>query len=193
MEARPALSIQRSGAKQLSNLGASGALSSSLPVLPTSLEETYPKLPESQQVSLERELMTRPLAMHATPLPSSSGVVGHMFSSSSGFSTDLHYSSVSLHEKHSRKTPFISQSSTNGASLPLTHSSHSGMLQSPASNHFTKENNNASWCTDSLPGFLDFPVNTPVQNNQIESSSCSGVMASEDFGKRNDWQEWQTS
>lgn len=190
MEARPALSIQRSGAKQLSNIGVSGAMSSSLPVLPTPLEETCPcpKLPDSQQVSMERELVTGPL-VHACHLPSNSEVVGHIFSSSAGFSTDLQYSSVLPREKHSRNTPFISQSSTNVAALPLPQSSHSGLLQSTATSHYAKENS-ASWCPESMPGFLDFPVNTHVQNNHIESNSCSSVMASEEFSKRNDWQEW---
>lgn len=178
MEARPALSFQRPGAKQLSSMGMSGALSSSLPVLPTPLEETYPKLLDSQQVSMERELVTRPLN-HASQLSSNSSVVGHMFSSSSGFSTDLHYSSLSPHEKHSRQSPFISQSSTNAASLPVTHSS--GSLQSTAS-HYAKENS-ASWQTDSLSSFLDFPVNTPIENSQVESSSCNAALASEEFTK----------
>ncbi|GMY06248.1 protein PHOSPHATE STARVATION RESPONSE 1, partial [Fagus crenata] len=181
MEARPALSFQRSGAKQLSSMGMSGPLSSSLPVLPTPLEETYPKLPDSQQFSMERELVTRPFN-HMSHLPSNSSVVGHMFSSSSGFSTDLHYSSLSPHEKHSKHTPFISQSSTIGVSLPITHSSHLGSLQSTTSSHYAKENS-ASWQTDSLPSFLDFPVNTPIENSQVESSSCNAVLASEEFSK----------
>ncbi|KAA8543410.1 hypothetical protein F0562_021095 [Nyssa sinensis] len=189
MEARPALSVQSSGARQLSNLGASGALSSSLPV-PTTLGEKYPKLPDSQEVSMERKLMPTPLAFHSS-LPSNSGVVGHMFSSSSGFSTDLHFSSASSHEKHSRKAPFISQSSNTGSSVPLTHSCHSGLLQSTATIHCMGQSNRSSWCTDSLPDFFDYPVNTPGQNNQMESSNSGGcVMACEDLSKRNDWLEW---
>ncbi|XP_059626075.1 protein PHOSPHATE STARVATION RESPONSE 1 [Cornus florida] len=190
MEARPALSIQRSGARQLSNLGASGALSSSLPVLPTNMEERYPNLQDSQQVSMERELMQNPSAFHSS-LPSNSGVVGHMFSSSSGYSSDLHFSSVAPHEKHSGKAPFLSQSSNCGASMPFTHSSHSGVFPSTVSSHYTRQSNNDSWRTDSLPDFFDYPVNTPGQNNQIDSTNSDGcVMVSEDLGKQNDWQEW---
>lgn len=182
MEARPALSIQRSGAKQLGNIGMSGPLSSSLPVLPAPLKETFPKLPDSQQVSIERELVTRPLN-HARHLPSSnSGVVGHMFSSSPGLSSHLHYSSLSPCEKHSRSSPFISQSLTNGASLPLTHNSHSGSLRSTASSHYAKDNTDF-WHTDSLASFLDFPVNASIENGQAESSSCNVAIASEEFCK----------
>ena len=185
MEARPALSVQRSGARQLSNLGVSGGLSSSLPALSTHLEETYLKLPDTQQVSAERELMTRPL-VDATCVPTNSGVVGHIFSSSSGFSSELHYSSASPHEKHPRNAPFISQSPTNAAAFPLPQSSNSSVPQSTISSHYNKENS-GSWSTN--PGFLDFP-STPVQSSQVESSSCSGIMISEDFSKQNDWQEW---
>uniref|UniRef100_A0A251JL23 HTH myb-type domain-containing protein n=1 Tax=Manihot esculenta TaxID=3983 RepID=A0A251JL23_MANES len=155
MEARPALSIQRSGAKQISNHGLSAALSSSLPVLPTSIEETCPKLSNSQQVSLEGGLMTKPIA-HASQLPSNSGVVGHLFSSSAGFLSDLQYSSVSPQEKQSGNAPFISQSSINVTALTLPQSSHSGLLQSTKSSQYAKETN-ASWCPESMPGFLDLP------------------------------------
>ncbi|XP_022771335.1 protein PHOSPHATE STARVATION RESPONSE 1-like isoform X2 [Durio zibethinus] len=186
MEARPALSIQRSGARQLSDLGMSGGLSSSLPALSAHLEETYPKLPDTQQLSAERELRTRPL-VHATHAPTNSGVVGHIFSSSSGFSSELHYSSAPPCEKHSRNAPFISQLPTNAAALPLPQSSNSALPQSTISSNYKKENR-GSWCTD--PGFLECPISSPVQSSQVESSSCCGIMTSEDFSKRNDWQEW---
>ncbi|KAJ7977189.1 protein PHR1-LIKE 1-like [Quillaja saponaria] len=183
MEARPSFSIQRSATKQITSMGMSGVLSSHLPVNLTPLEETYPKLPDSQQVSADSELKTRPLT-HSSSLDSS-GLVGHMFSSSSGYSTDLHYSSVSPHENQSRNAHFISQSVCRMASFPL---SHSGPLQSTTS-HYARENG-ASWHTDSLPSFLDFPVNTLVENGQVEGSSCSDIIATEDYCKHNDWQEW---
>ncbi|KAB2003638.1 hypothetical protein ES319_D11G145700v1 [Gossypium barbadense] len=72
MEARPALSIQRSGASQLGSLGVSGGLSSSLSIPSTHLEGTYQKLPDIQQVPSERELTTRPQA-HATRVPTNNG------------------------------------------------------------------------------------------------------------------------
>ncbi|KAF8388275.1 hypothetical protein HHK36_026941 [Tetracentron sinense] len=143
MEVRPALSSQRLDAKQLSNIGVSGSISSSVPVLPSLLEEKYPKLPDRQQVSLARELMTNPVAPHATPLVLNSGVVGHIYSS--------------------------------------------GLPQSTALTHYTRENSDVSWCTDPLQGFLDLSENIPFQN--IMESSGGGVMASGDHTKRIDWQE----
>ncbi|XP_057509471.1 protein PHOSPHATE STARVATION RESPONSE 1-like isoform X1 [Actinidia eriantha] len=181
MEARQALYIQRSSAGQISNHGASGALSSSLPVLPAGLEEKYHKFPDTQQVSVERELNANSLTLHSSSA-SSNEVVGPMFSSTSEFSSNLHYSSISPPGKHTRKSPFISQSSNNGESLPLTPCD-SRILQSTS--------NNDSWCRDSLPNFYDYPANTPVRNTQLGSSSNGdSSMATEDLGKRSDWQNW---
>ncbi|XP_039032589.1 protein PHOSPHATE STARVATION RESPONSE 1-like isoform X1 [Hibiscus syriacus] len=153
MEARPALSIQRSGASQLINNGVSGGLSSSLPILSTHLEETYEKFPDTQQAHAERELMTRSL-FHTTRLPTSNGVVGHIFSSSSGVSSDIHYTSALPNEKHSRNSPFISESPPNTAALPLAQSLNSLLPQSTIPSQCNKENS-GSWCTDT--DFLDFP------------------------------------
>jgi len=101
IEASLVSSIASSSARQHSSAEVKEDISKPLRVLlPTCLEEVYPKLPDSQQVSMERELVSRPL-VHSNHLHSSSGVVGNIFSSSPGFSTDLHYSSVSFYENQS--------------------------------------------------------------------------------------------
>ncbi|MCD7452699.1 hypothetical protein HAX54_017823 [Datura stramonium] len=174
MEARPAVSVQSVVASQLSNCGASGALSSSLSMFPTALGEKYPKFPDLQQASTEKELKQHPGTV-VSSLPSNSGAVGLMFSSSSGFSADLHFSSVSPQEKHSGHAPFISLSTYSETSIQLPHS---GVLQSTASSQYLNENHEP-WCIDPLPNFLDYSMNTPVQNSQV---ACSN--------KQSDWQEW---
>lgn len=181
MEARPAFSIER-GAKQLNSMG----MSSPLPVNPTPLEGTYLKLPDSQQAFVEKERMARPLT-HSSH-SNSSGAVGHMFSSSPGYSTDLHISSLSPHGKHSRNPHFISHSSSTMASLPLSYSSSTGPLPSTTSSCYSKESN-GSWAADSLPNILDFPVNTSIKGSQVENSACN-VMTTDEYGKKNEWQEW---
>ena len=184
MEAHPTFSIERS--KQLNNMGMSGALSSSLSILPIPPEEMFPKLPQSKLDFVEQELMTRPFT-HSSYL-NSGGVVGHIFSSSPGYSTDLHHSSLSPDEKHSTNAHLISQSSTNITQFPLSYSSNTGPPASATPSHYSKENS-VSWHTDSLPGFLDFPENGSIDNNPVESSACP-IMASEEYSKQNDWQEW---
>ncbi|KAL8055260.1 hypothetical protein ABFX02_04G045500 [Erythranthe guttata] len=186
MEARPALSIQRSGGRQISNFGASAALSPSFPARPAALQESSPKFSDSQYISVERELMHRQPA----PLSSNNGVVGHIFSSSSGFSTNLHFSTIEQQERHPRQPPFISQSTSSGKSVMLAHPVDSRVLQSTASSQFNKENND-SWCTETLPDFLDFPMNTTILNNELDVSTNGGItVPSEDLGKPSDWQDW---
>ncbi|KAJ0792487.1 putative transcription factor MYB-HB-like family [Helianthus annuus] len=159
MEAKPALSFQRPGARQFITHGAASARSSLL-------EDKHPNF--------------------TNPQPNfTSGPVGHI------------YSSVITHTNLSEKAPFVSQPS--------------GILQSTASSQYMKEtNNNSSWCTDSLPDFLDYPQNAPIQstnleqsiipsedlldypqNAPIQSSSLElSILPSDDFGKQSDWQEW---
>lgn len=186
MDARPAFSIERSSTKQMNNIGMSGAFPSSLSVLPTHLEETYPRLSDSQSSFVENDLKT--ITFNHPSHISSSGAVGHMFSSSPGYSTDLHHSSLSPHEKNSRNAHFISQSLSNVASMPLSYSSNNGPVPSTTSIHYSN-GNSTSWHADSLPSFLDFATNTSIDNNQVDSSA-GNIMATEEFSKRNDWQEW---
>ncbi|XP_027363574.1 protein PHOSPHATE STARVATION RESPONSE 1-like isoform X2 [Abrus precatorius] len=182
MEAHPTFSFERS--KQLNNIGVSGALSSSLSVLPIPPEGMYPK-PDSQLDSVEHELMTRPFT-HSSYL-NSGGVVGHIFSSSPGYSTDLHHSSLSPHEKHSTNAHFVSQSMNNVGQFPLSYSSNNEPPTSATCSHYSQENN-ASWHTDSLTSFLDFPANNSIDNGRVENSACT-IMASEEYRKQNDWKD----
>ena len=189
MNGRPVLSIQRSDERQL---GASLPLSSSLPVFPSTLEEKYPKLPDSQQVSMERELVTDPLILHSNPFPSNSKIAGHMFSSSSRYSTNVHFSSAPQ-EKHSSSSPYLIPSpsnGTNGSSHLVMPSTHSEFIHSIASSN--GRNDSFSWCSDSVPGFRDIPSHTPMHNSQIQNNNPGGsnIMTQEDLGKQNDWREW---
>ncbi|KAF5959322.1 hypothetical protein HYC85_000531 [Camellia sinensis] len=150
----------------MSNMGVSGAMSS----FPTYSEEKYPKLPDSFQVSSEQEMMTHPISPLSSPLASKSGAVGHLFSSGSGFSTDVHFSSVSPQARCPGNSPFISQTSSDGASLPAIRSSRSGVRSTQLIN-YPKEDNDMSWTPDSLQDFLNFPENVHVHNGQVESST----------------------
>nr|QWT68775.1 phosphate starvation response 2 [Astragalus sinicus] len=183
MEAHPGFSIERSGGKQINNIGMSGTLPSSFSVIPTPLEEPYPRLSDSQPPFVEKDLRTRTFS-HSSHM-GSNGAVGHMFSSSPGFSTDVHHSSLSPHERNAH---FISQSFSNMASVPLSYSSNNGTIPSTTSAHYS-DGHSASWHSDSLPRFPDFSVNTSIDNSHVESSTCN-IMATEDFSKRSDWQEW---
>ncbi|ESQ54385.1 hypothetical protein EUTSA_v10025330mg [Eutrema salsugineum] len=159
MEARP---VQRSGSRELSNLARTSSIPST--PIPSATEDVFVRSENTQ-------LMSRPQGQTYHLLSSSNGgAVGHICSSSSsGFSTNLHYSSMVSHEKH-----YAGNSTTNAPHL---------VSQAPS--------NDGSWCHDSLPGgFLDFPVNhQAIQNNsQIEDGGIGAAF--DDIHKRNDWQEW---
>ncbi|KAD3338382.1 hypothetical protein E3N88_33903 [Mikania micrantha] len=131
MEAQPALSFQRSSAGQFSTRGAASIRSSPL-------EDKYPNF--------------------TNPQPNcTSGAVGHIFSSSSGMSSEFHFSSVISHTKFSEKAPFISQSS--------------GILQSTTPSH--KQNDWQGW-TDQLineddamtPDWNDILIDTNINDSE---------------------------
>nr|XP_018676598.1 PREDICTED: protein PHOSPHATE STARVATION RESPONSE 2 isoform X2 [Musa acuminata subsp. malaccensis] len=104
--------------------GSYGLMSSSLPVLPTPSEEKFPKLTDLQQVSVEREIRNIALASHHTPFISDGGIVGSLYSSPSGFSSELNGSSFSLHEGHPL---FATQSPRVGVSLHPTNPSYNNI------------------------------------------------------------------
>ncbi|KAL5768122.1 hypothetical protein ACOSP7_014702 [Xanthoceras sorbifolium] len=183
---RPASFIQGSGTNQLSTLGFSAAMSSSFPALSTPLEEKYTKLPDSFQVSTERELMTNPIIPQTCPSAPNCVTVGHMFSSSSRVPNNMFISSVSPHERHLRNSPFISQSPRDRAAFSPTHFSTSEVHSTPI--NYAEENKDIPWCVDPLQGFLDFPENVPVQTGLLESNT--GDTAFDHHAKGTEWQEW---
>lgn len=169
--------------KQLYNTGISGIISSSLPVLPISLEEKYPKLLDSQQVTMERELRSDLGAPLHTPYVKNNGVVEPLFSSASGFSLDVHCTSVPPYERQPVPASYISQPSSSTSSLSSTYSSYSGTCQ-PSTSNYPKESAEIIWCSDSLQGVLDYSDNLNTVNDQIQSN-C--VMMSDDLIKQNEW------
>ncbi|KAL5712008.1 hypothetical protein ACHQM5_014221 [Ranunculus cassubicifolius] len=187
MEVRSSVSIQRPGAKQLSNLGLPVALSSSLPVHSGALDQKkYHQLNDSQQ----ERVMDDSLVPNTSSLPYNCGAVGNMYSSASGFSSDHHFSSVSSHENHIRNTPFISPFRDNGTTFALADSSHSELFESTEFSNYPKDSNNVSWCEDDeLQGLLDYPTNVPLEHRQL-GNTATGGMTAEGPLKSSDW-NWQ--
>lgn len=168
--------------KQHYNSEISGVMSSSLPVLPISLEK-YPKLLDSQQVTVERELRSGPTALLHTPYVKNTGVVEPCFSSASEFSLDVHCTFVPPYERQVASASYISQPSSSTLSLSSTYSSYSGTCQ-PSMSNYPKESAEITWSPDSLQGFLDYSDNVNTVNDQFQSS-C--VMTSDNLIKQNEW------
>ncbi|CAN6456416.1 unnamed protein product [Victoria cruziana] len=183
MESRSICPSQRPGGKQLSAMNSSAGRSSSLSLLPTAVEERYPKLPDCQQVSMEKELWANPVGQHRASIVSNDGVVGHMYSTTSGFTSE-HYSSSLHHQMHANSAPFFSQASNSGTPVAQELSSQSVLFQTTSPGNFTRENNDATWSEDSL--FFDFSDGGGC-HSQIQSSTG---MASQDQSRQSDFQEW---
>ncbi|CAM8983569.1 unnamed protein product [Rhodiola kirilowii] len=178
----PRTYIHGSDANQ--HLRVSAALSSSLPVLTTHFQETLPKYSDPQQLYMGREVVTGSFVRHNS-LPSNNDAVGHINSSSSGYSTNLPFSSEFVHEKQPSTSPLISHSSFDKKSMLDTYSKGSGMLQCNTLTQHSGERDKPSWCTDSLQGFLDF--RTLPDENQLENTCNGNTLV--DLTKQNDWQE----
>ncbi|XP_031493475.1 protein PHOSPHATE STARVATION RESPONSE 1-like isoform X2 [Nymphaea colorata] len=184
MEARSIFPSQRSEGKQLSAMNSSVGRSSSLSVLPTPAEKKYPKLPDCQQVSMEKELWANRVGQHRASIATNNGAIGHMFSTSSGFTSELHYSSSLQHQMHANSAPFFSQASNNVTSVAQALPSQSVLFQTTSPSNFTRENNDATWSDDSL--FFDFSDGGGC-HSQIQNSTG---MASQDQSRQSDFQEW---
>ncbi|KAK1260947.1 Protein PHR1-LIKE 1 [Acorus gramineus] len=165
--------MSKSDVKQL-NSGASRIMSS-LPVLPISLEEKYPRLPNSPQFSMDSELRANRVAPHASPLASNSDAVGPLLASASGFSSDVHFSSSFPRGREMEIVPFISHSNC-GPSLPSSQPPPTAQ-SSTSLTHFTTEP--IDW------SYFDFPDDVSLEDNQIQSMSN---LVAEDHTKSNEWQ-----
>ncbi|KAK6911301.1 MYB-CC type transcription factor, LHEQLE-containing domain, partial [Dillenia turbinata] len=176
------------GTKQPNSLASSGPLSSSLPVMPTHLDQKYPKSPEPFQISSDRQVVPNLISTQPILSASNNRIVGNVPSPASGFQTDTYYSAISTNERQPRNSTFYPQKMGSETSLPPpSHPLHPEVQPIPLVN-YTRDNNDMYWCTDPLPDFLDFPGNISLQCNQLENRA--GLMASGNNYKRGDWQQW---
>ncbi|KAG0493770.1 hypothetical protein HPP92_004764 [Vanilla planifolia] len=151
----------------MKQISSSGVISSSLPVLPASVDESLPKLPDSKQVSMVREL------------------------------GDIHDSLVAPHGIHSDGASLCSHSSIYGTSLNLAQWSYSGAVQASTSNCSTVTSGvswDPDAVPDILgyPGNLRID-NIEIQNSNINNQiDASNIAASDDLSKQNEWWDWSS-
>ncbi|XP_020574122.1 protein PHOSPHATE STARVATION RESPONSE 2-like [Phalaenopsis equestris] len=153
---------------------------------------------------MNRELMGSTSVPKHTPYASNSEFVGPLFSSASGLSTNLHYSSISPQGRHPNGAPFISQSQSFGIPSSLLQSSHSKSFQASTSNYpmetsgislHTEFVHNALTYSDNLSGGINNQIQEGTINDQIEDLvindqiHSSTIAASDDLTKQNDWWE----
>ncbi|CAN6312911.1 unnamed protein product [Urochloa humidicola] len=149
---------------QIQNNKVLGAMSSSLPILPNSLKESFPRPHNPQHVPMSRQLHDDSMPLcNGTPqsdtLNPRTGVIGASYSGYSAIPLDFMMAA-----------PFICQSSDvdvfQSHNTPGTHTE-------------------ATWfsaSTDVLPVYTD---NIAAPDNQIQSGSSA--MTSDEVAKQNDW------
>lgn len=202
MEAHSALSMSNTDLKKVCNSGVSGVISSARHVLPTSFEEKLAKPPDSLDFSTDRNFRSTTVVPNHTPFVSNSGVVGPLLSSTSGFSLDLHYSSIAQ-GIHPNGSSFISQSSSCGVPLSLPQSSHLRAFQI-STNNYPKGTTGMLWNPESIDDVLTYPDNLSEGINQLQCNiindhiqdmaindqiQCSNLTASDDLAKQTEYWE----
>ncbi|KAI3757229.1 hypothetical protein L6452_04763 [Arctium lappa] len=169
------LCVQRSEKQLNNNMGASGAMSSSIPVIPA-LEGKYQKLADSFPVISEKEL-SNTLLPDQNQMVSDSRTVGHVISSDSPQGRRL------------QNSPLVSRSSNDVVPFQVNQTSSFVNAQSASLVGYTSQSNNGmSWSAESLQDILDFPENVTGGNSQIETHDS--LMLSGDHGRGTDWQKW---
>ncbi|KAM0828144.1 hypothetical protein ACQ4PT_067738 [Festuca glaucescens] len=162
--------------RQSHNSRVSGAMSSSLPILPNSLKENFPGPHNPQLTSMQRQLTNDSVPLHHSALQSASlhPRAGAMRSSYSGL---LGYranplDSVPNHERQSTVASFASQSSDIVAFQPLSNTIPGG---------HTEE----TWFPGSVDGLSDYRDIIPASGNQIQNGSPA--VTSDVVAKQNEW------
>ncbi|TVU47203.1 hypothetical protein EJB05_06794 [Eragrostis curvula] len=158
---------------QSQNSSVFGAMSSSVPILPNTMKESFPRPRNPQHIPMSRQLPDDSIPLrHATiqsgTLHPRAGVIG---SSYSGYCASPH-DSVSNLEKQSIAAPFISQSSNVEVFQSL-------------SNNTPGTQTEVAWFpspVDVLPGYID---NMSAPGNQIQNGSSA--MASDEVANQNEW------
>jgi hypothetical protein len=136
--------------------------SSSLPILPPYVQTNFPKLPDSQQVSIEREL--------------TSGPTKPLYSPVMNYPADLHESPLSLHQRtiNMNVSPFVSQAMNVGISA-----GNSGVIQGVSSN--------LPWVhMNQVQGLMDYSVAETIVTGRTNISGDATV-ATDDLTKQNEW------
>ncbi|GAB2277647.1 hypothetical protein Dimus_012353 [Dionaea muscipula] len=178
MNMRHALPLQTSGGKCSKDL----TVSSSLPVLPTPLED-YSKISDLFHEPLERDIVRHPFPANVNPFIHQNESVSHAYGSSSGFQHNTAFNSCSPQDNSSHNAPFFSQSPEEDASLPTNYAFDSN----PRFISYEKEVEN-SWSAVQLQNILDLPEPIPVYSGAVEG--VTALLPSEDHSRGAHWQEF---
>lgn len=170
--------MERLSANQMYSSGVPVTVPTSLPLIPVSLDENFPRLPNSQNALIERELRSAPPNLQANVLPicgqfhSSTGSMGPLCSPPA-----VRFSSASNPEQYSNANPYSSQAQSTASSSTLNYGSHYGGFD-PSLSDFPRDVG-PTWCPDPVDSMLGYSGDVPGGNNSIG--------ASDDLSKQSEW------
>ncbi|XP_062189455.1 protein PHOSPHATE STARVATION RESPONSE 2-like [Phragmites australis] len=176
--------MERLTTNRLYSSGVPITVPTSLPTIPVSLDEGFPRLPDVQNVLMERELRSAPLPPHQTTVApirgqfhSSTGSVGPLCSPPA-----VRFSSVPNPEQYSSANPYNSQAPSTANSSTLNYGSQYGGFE-PSLTDFPRDVGPA-WCPDPVDSMLGYSGDVPGGINLTGSTS---IGASDDLTKQSEW------
>ncbi|KAF8692622.1 hypothetical protein HU200_039440 [Digitaria exilis] len=176
--------MERLSTNQLYSSGVPVTVPTSLPSIPASLEESFPRLPDGRNVLIERELRSTTLPPHQNHVApnrgqfhSSTGSVGPLCSPPA-----VRFSSVSNPDQYPNPSPYNCQASSTASSSTLNYGSQYGGFE-PSLTDFPRDVE-PTWCPDLVDSMLGYSGDVPGGNNLTGSTS---IGASDDLTKQNEW------
>lgn len=176
--------MERLSTNQLYSSGVPVTVPTSLPCIPVSLDESFPRLPDAQSVLMERELRSTPLPPHQTTVApirglfhSNTGSVGPLCSPPS-----VRFSSHSNPEQYPNHNSYNSQVPSTASSSTLNYGSQYGGFE-PSITHFPRDIE-PTWCPDPVESILGYSGDVPAGNNLTGTTS---IGASDDLTKQTEW------
>ncbi|WVZ62916.1 hypothetical protein U9M48_012607 [Paspalum notatum var. saurae] len=172
--------MERLSTNQLYSSGVPVTVPTSLPSIPASLDESFPRLPDPQNVLMERELRSNPLPPHQTAVApmrghfhSSTGSVGPLCSPPA-----VRFSSVSGPEQYSNPNLYNSQAPSTTSSSTLNYGPQYGGFEPSITDV------EPTWCPHPVDGMLGYSADISGGNNLTGSTS---IGASDDLTKQSEW------
>uniref|UniRef100_A0A0D9WYA9 HTH myb-type domain-containing protein n=1 Tax=Leersia perrieri TaxID=77586 RepID=A0A0D9WYA9_9ORYZ len=178
--------MERVSTNQLYSSGIPVSVPSPLPAIPATLDESFPRLPDGQNVLRDRELSSTTLPPHqnqSTVAPlhgqfqSSTGSVGPLRSSQA-----IRFSSVPNHEQYTNANTYNSQPPSTGSSSALNYGPQYGGFE-PTLSDFPREAG-PTWCPDPVDGLLGYTDDVSGGNNMTDNSS---IAATDELAKQSEW------
>lgn len=153
------------------------------PLPSATLDENFPRLPDAQNVLMERELRRTPLPPHQSSVARmrgqvhpSTGSVGPLCSPQA-----VRFSSVPNPEQYTSANPYTSQQTpSNGSSSAMVYGSHHEGLE-PAYTDLPMDVGPA-WCPDHI--MLEYSDGVPAGNNL---TAISPIASTDELAKQTEW------